>query len=51
MIANIAMNSPTMQITVPLKVIAEFMNPVISFTTAKTLNTEHITNAILDTIA
>lgn len=49
-IANIAMENPRMQIAVPLNEIAEFINPVIPFTTDKIIKPIHIANAAFDIV-
>lgn len=50
MIASIAIKNPTIQITVPLNEIVEFITPVIPLITARTINPKHITKAILDLV-
>lgn len=47
-IASIAVKNPTIQITVPLTEIAEFINPVNPFTTVKTIKPKHTANTILE---
>ena len=47
-ISTIAIQNPTIQITVPSKVIFEFIKPVKPFITAKII--KHITNSNLDII-